>query len=352
MVQLSDKDALTWVDLQAQLMAFENRLEQLNNFSNLTLNPSANVVAKSDSRGIKSYARGTNKDSNQRGGRGRGRGRMSRDKQICQVCGKAGHVAVYCYFSFDKAYMGHPPDENKSEKRGNQNFNAFIASPESVQDSDWYFDSGASNHVTHDSNRFQEIAEHDGKSKLTIGNGDNLKILATGSTTLCTHKKPLKLHEVLYVPKITKNLLSVSRLASDNNIFVEFHATKCFVKDKATGMVLLEGKIEDGLYQLSSMSSNNNKGPSVFLSIMESWHKRPGHPNSKVLDEVMRRCKVKAATSDQFNFCEACQYGKSHLLPIKISSSRAQEPLDLIHIDVWGPAPINSTSGFRYYVFC
>lgn len=51
------------------------------------------------------------------------------------------------------------------------------------------------------------------------------------------------------MPKITKNLLSVSKLATDNNITIEFDASDCFVKDKLTGQVLLQGKLRDGLYQ-------------------------------------------------------------------------------------------------------
>jgi len=38
------------------------------------------------------------------------------------------------------------------------------------------------------------------------------------------------------------------------------------------------------------------------------------------------------------------------LLPFKSSSSHAKEPLELIHSDVWGPAPILSPSNFKYYV--
>jgi len=38
------------------------------------------------------------------------------------------------------------------------------------------------------------------------------------------------------------------------------------------------------------------------------------------------------------------------MLPFKNSSSHAKEILDLIHTDVWGPAPIVSPSGLKYYV--
>lgn len=152
------------------------------------------------------------------------------------------------------------------------------------------------------------------------------------------------------MPRITKNLLSISRLTADNNIYVEFHDSACFVKDKLTGRTLLEGRIKDGLYQLPSSTTSANKNFHAFLSIKETWHRKLGHPNSKVLSEVMKNCNIKTSTKEEFEFCEACQFGNAHKLPFKNSVSRAVEPLDLVHSDVWGPAPISSVSGFKYYV--
>jgi histone deacetylase 1/2 len=156
---------------------------------------------------------------------------------------------------------------------------------------------------------------------------------------------------MLYVPNITKNLLSISKLTHDNNITVEFDADCCSVKDKMTGKALLRGRLKDGLYQLTG-SDNKSNDPCAYISVKESWHRKLGHPNNKVLDKVLKNCKIKTPPSDNDHptFCEACQFGKMHLLPFKSSGSHALEPLDLIHTDVWGPSSINSTSGFKYYV--
>jgi histone deacetylase 1/2 len=86
------------------------------------------------------------------------------------------------------------------------------------------------------------------------------------------------------------------------------------------------------------------------MSVKENWHRKLGHPNNKVLEKVLKNCNVKTSPNDHFSFCEACQFGKLHLLPFKSSSSHAKEPLDLIYSDVWGPAPILSPSNFKYYV--
>lgn len=53
---------------------------------------------------------------------------------------------------------------------------------------------------------------------------------------------------MLCVPTIVKNLLSVSQLAQDNAIFIEFYGDHCLFKDKVMGRRLLRGELSNGLY--------------------------------------------------------------------------------------------------------
>ncbi|XP_060971893.1 uncharacterized protein LOC133038006 [Cannabis sativa] len=46
----------------------------------------------------------------------------------------------------------------------------------------------------------------------------------------------------------TQNLLSVSKFALDNNVFFEFHANVCYVKDQVTRDTLLTGTLHNGMY--------------------------------------------------------------------------------------------------------
>ena len=58
-----------------------------------------------------------------------------------------------------------------------------------------------------------------------------------------------------------------------------------------------------------------------------------------------------SCTSTQFNFhCPACPLGKSSRLTLKTTGHQTQAPLDLIFSDVWGPSPMLSSDGFRYFV--
>jgi hypothetical protein len=47
--------------------------------------------------------------------------------------------------------------------------------------------------------------------------------------------------------------------------------------------------------------------------------------------------------------CPTCQQGKSHQLHFPISASISTSPFQLLFMDVWGPAPLLSSSNKRYF---
>ena len=54
--------------------------------------------------------------------------------------------------------------------------------------------------------------------------------------------------------------------------------------------------------------------------------------------------------SSASSVCHACQLGKSHCLPFHLFPTVSSHPLDLVFLDVWGPSPIASVNGNKYYV--
>lgn len=102
--------------------------------------------------------------------------------------------------------------------------------------------------VTGDARYIQESFPFDGPEQIFIGNGQGLDIQSSGSSVFHSPSKPhipLTLHNLLHVPSITKNLISVSQF---NSVFFEFHADHCLVKSQANKDVLLQGKVgPDGL---------------------------------------------------------------------------------------------------------
>jgi Integrase core domain len=48
--------------------------------------------------------------------------------------------------------------------------------------------------------------------------------------------------------------------------------------------------------------------------------------------------------------CDIYHFSKQTRLPFTLSTSKTSKNFELVHSDVWGPAPITSYSNFRYYV--
>ena len=175
-------------------------------------------------------------------------------KPTCQICLKPGHTTNICWkledFITSDAYR---PPLNRGPKATN------LANIDAPADTNWYLDSGATHHLTNDMNNMHGAKLFTGNYKLIVGNGVGLCITHIGSTVLrmkntCNHFE-LKLNNILLVPKVTKNLISISKLTNDNDVVVEFIDNFCYVKDNVKNLIMLQGKVEKDLYRLLFVSS-------------------------------------------------------------------------------------------------
>jgi hypothetical protein len=48
--------------------------------------------------------------------------------------------------------------------------------------------------------------------------------------------------------------------------------------------------------------------------------------------------------------CEVCKLGKCTKLSFNLSTYKSEKLFDLIHSNVWGPAPIESFNGYKYFI--
>lgn len=88
-------------------------------------------------------------------------------------------------------------------------------------DTAWYLDSGATDHLTADLNNLSLKSEYQGPDQLKIGNGSVLPITHIGSSSFHFSNRSFMLNNILRVPTIAMNLLSVSKLCTDNDVFFE-----------------------------------------------------------------------------------------------------------------------------------
>ncbi|KAH9725329.1 retrovirus-related pol polyprotein from transposon RE1 [Citrus sinensis] len=321
--------------------------------------------------------------------KGKGRGRPHGEKKtvfkpgvFCQICHKEGHTADECWYRKEDDFE---PKPQNCQPRG-----AFLATNEGSSEPGWYLDSGATNHVTNDLNNLSVRSEYKGNSFLLMRNGHKLKITHTGTILLPIYAgnkyEHLVLKRVLVVPQITKNLLSISSLTIDNKLTIVFSDETCVVKDKLENF-LLQGIDIGGLFQIvgsqeyvsprkGCAADRVYKSESLFASISEAsvsesvdeslspkhssesinqlhlLHRRFGHPCEQTLMKIISSCKNLSDFNKEksLSFCTACQYGKNHKLTLKSSQTQTKQPLELIHADLWGPAPIISGKGYRYYL--
>ncbi|KAF7810391.1 Retrovirus-related Pol polyprotein from transposon TNT 1-94 [Senna tora] len=215
----------TIFELEPLLIAQEIRVEK--SLKAVIESPSANI-ATTDSKDKNqssnkspqnqpSYRQYTNRGGGRQGpGRGRGRGNNNSNNNrggyngyqnnrpfiMCQVCGKAGHIASVCYHRHDSSYQLNETQYNQQlRQRSSANMASMIASPELLSDSSWFPDSGATNHVTADGNNLMTSSEYMGLEQLHMGNGAGLAISSIGHAFVKTSSHPsssLSLNQLLH----------------------------------------------------------------------------------------------------------------------------------------------------------
>lgn len=119
-------------------------------------------------------------------------------------------------------------------------------------------------HLTHSTN-------FSGSDQVHMGNGQGLAITCIGSSKFTSPSHPqttLALNDLLLVPSITKNLVSVSKFANDNWVYFEFHPTCCFVKCQDLAKFSLKDILTWVVYTVFSNCLSFQVLPNVILLLI------------------------------------------------------------------------------------
>ncbi|KAM1789190.1 hypothetical protein ACFX11_039377 [Malus domestica] len=227
----------------------------------------------------------------------------------------------------------------------------------------WLTDSGATNHMTADLSNLSLASPYPTSETIQTANGEGLPVSHIGSTVLPVSKMNsvhlIKLNSVIYVPKLTHNLLSVHRLCLDNNCWLIFDAFCFWIQDKATGRIFYKGKCSNGLYPIPCLSATSHSTRSApfqakaFLGQhihSSTWHNRLGHPSNNIVSLMLKQANILCSKSSFSVMCSSCLEGKFCKLPFSLSTNKSVKPFAVIHSDLWGPSPFVSIDGYRYYV--
>lgn len=286
-----------------------------------------------------------------------------RSEIICHYCKKTGHIKSRC-FKLKK----------EKERKNSKNEDASMVATAFLVKSDagWLVDSGCTAHMCCDLSYFSDFVEC--TNYVNIANDDKLECLGKGTISIINGNVVRKLLNVLYVPKLSHNLLSVSCLTREN-LTVSFDKRGCFICDKSSGNPIMFASNNNGLFRvhLGVRTSSKRYSQGVYSSLLcdrqesksaqvavhslpiDVWHRRLGHLGMQGL------CTLKngGATGILFQTendqvlkeCIACLEGKMSAKQFPVGEARrATQSLELIHSDVCGPLQQSSWSDARYLV--
>ena len=236
----------------------------------------------------------------------------------------------------------------------------------------WFVDSGATDHICADRTFFSSfrrevgsIKQGDGES-MWLGRGDVIITFDVQGSS-----QGAVLSDVIYAPNFTKNLISVSRLRKNGlSITVTPDGTLKIYKEDPNFPVVSSIE-EEGLYpiraRVSMLYPNERKifedkgaiscngevvSAPAYSDPTELWHRRFVHLNVQGIKDLKANSAVygleKAQLHDGLS-CTTCQLGKVKNSPSTRSIDiRTTEPLQLLHMDLWGPSRQVSHVGNRY----
>ncbi|KAF9673911.1 hypothetical protein SADUNF_Sadunf10G0073100 [Salix dunnii] len=222
-------------------------------FADLSNKPFNNNVQHGKNR----FHTGNNSGNRSQFGRSCYRGR-------CQICKQEGHSASNCNYCYTR------PNSNNSDNLFAQfagvHVSDLTAPTEGSLDcvsSHWLGDTGATNHMASNTDLVQQPLPFNGTSGVYVGNGESLCISHIGNSSIHLGSKSLSLNDILV--------------------------------DLATGVILLKGPVKDNLYPIPAhalstafrkLSCNSAIACITKTAPCSTWHRRLGHPGSKILRQL------------------------------------------------------------------
>ncbi|GJE95983.1 hypothetical protein PsYK624_121760 [Phanerochaete sordida] len=225
----------------------------------------------------------------------------------------------------------------------------------------WNTDTGATKHMTPHRHWFQTYAPH--VVPICLANGTVIFSAGIGSvvfqpaTAEGRSLAPVTFCNVLHVPDLANNLLSLFHLAREQRVQISISDSQVrFFRGDALLFTATVNERNTGYLDGTTLSApEHGNAISTLPADLTLWHRRCAHINVDGLRDVRAKSLVTGmhitspAAPDPI--CEPCILGKHrrHDIPRK-STSRAPRLLSLIHSDLKGPLPVATPEGYRYWI--
>lgn len=177
---------------------------------------------------------------------------------------KSGQNLTECFLSKKKGHMKKDCRKYKAWKEKGEKASKATTNEDNHKDlcfnindnedskESWYIDSGATSHMTNNREFFDETFK-DIEDKVVVANGKEANVSGIGSgKIICCNgntKRTITLKNVLYVPGLHSNLLSVKKITG-NGFTIEFKKKVCnILEDKK---IVITVKSAGNLYKLKT----------------------------------------------------------------------------------------------------
>lgn len=220
----------------------------------------------------------------------------------------------------------------------------------------WIVDSGATSHMTGNRALLSKLRTLKDTVRVMFSNHSSGTGVARGVVELRTSEgHTLKLLDVLYVPEMKVNLVSVKSIERSGFIVVfgnDSHGIYEKIDHRTTRMKLIcRISLIGKLYSLNLETIHNSMFEMANYSSEYLWHCRLGHVSIHALKKMKKKSLLLLPElSDSLPHCKACIQAKLTVKPFaKKKLNPAKHILQRIHSDVCGPLPL-SIGKSRYFV--
>ena len=178
--------------------------------------------------------------------------------------------------------------------------------------------------------------------------------LPNGKHTTATKEGRVKINadlfldNVLYVPALTCNLMSVSQFLEKQKYLISFTNKLCIIQDPSTRNLIGAGEQHNGVYFFIPVRHLQANKCSVKDTTM-LWHHRLGHHSMKVVRSLpgIPSSVLNKSCNDH---CQVCFLAKQPRSSFPSSINKATESFELIHCDIWGSYNVASSCGAHYFL--